>query len=169
MYLLCLYHAEVWPVPHRSPELQTQDTPQCQTKHEVYVGVGQGQPEKNARSWGVSRSVRVAVVPWPLSRWPVGSLLTRTEDWRGRGRERFAAKRRTCFVVLPNQSHNTLVQVAAEGKRVCLLGLCVGTPLSLSYPQPRSVWINFARKASVLVLKEGSHCDKLDNQLYADS
>lgn len=80
MHLLCLCHAEVWPVPHRSPVLQTQDTPQCQTKHGAYVGVTQGQPEKNARSWGVSRSVRVAVVPWPLSRWPVGSLLTRTED-----------------------------------------------------------------------------------------
>lgn len=28
---------------------------QCQTKHGAYVRVTQGQPEKNARSWGVSR------------------------------------------------------------------------------------------------------------------
>lgn len=100
--------------------------PQCQTKHGAYVGVTQGQPENNARSWGVSTSVRVAVVPWPLSRWSVGSLLTRTEEWRGRGRQSsdwaqwFAAKRKTCLVVLQKQSHNAPVQVAAEGKRVCL-------------------------------------------------
>ncbi len=29
------------------------------------------------------------------------------------------AKRKTCLVVLPKQSHNTPVQVTAEGKRVC--------------------------------------------------
>lgn len=87
--------------------------------------------------------VRVAVVSWPLSRWPVGSLLTRTEDRRGRGREGsdwaerwFAAKRKTCLVVLPKNSR-TMLQFksqAAEGKRVCLLALCVGTPLSLFIP-----------------------------------
>lgn len=32
----------------------------------------------------------------------------------------FAAKRKTCLVDFPKQSHNTAVQVAAEGKRVCL-------------------------------------------------
>ena len=32
----------------------------------------------------------------------------------------FAAKRKTCLVVLPKQSHNTAVEVAAEGERVCL-------------------------------------------------
>lgn len=75
MYLLCLYHVEVWPIRAADPRHTL-----CQTKHGAYVRVIQGQPEKNARSWGVSRSVRVAVVPWPLSRWPVGNPLRRTED-----------------------------------------------------------------------------------------
>lgn len=77
---------------------------QCQTKHGAYMGVTQGQPEKNAGSRGVSRRNGVAVVPRPPSRWPVGNPLTRTEDWRDRGRGefrlrgQFAAKRKTCLV-----------------------------------------------------------------------
>ena len=88
------------------------------------MGVILGQQEKNARSQGVSRSVGVAVVPWPLSRWPVGRLLTRGLKGKREGGFRVsavvAAKRKTCLVVLPKQSHNTLVQFATEGKRVCL-------------------------------------------------
>lgn len=102
-------------VAHSSPSTRTPDPrhTQCQTKHGAYVGVTQGQPEKNARSWGVSRSVRVAVVPWPPSRWPVGSLLTRTEDRReggGRvqtGRSGVQLKRR--LVLLFSKNSRTIL------------------------------------------------------------
>lgn len=54
--------------------LVSQSGDKSETKHEAYVGVTQGQREENARSWGVPRSTRVAVVPWPWSRWPIGIL-----------------------------------------------------------------------------------------------
>ena len=168
----CVYtNVEVWPIPQDPDPRHTR----CQTKHEAWVGVIQGQPEKNARSQGVSRSVGVAVVPWPLSRWPVGNLLTRTEDWRGRGEgsdqaQWFAAKRTTCLVVLPK----TVAQCPSSSlgrRQTCVsLGLCVGTPLSLSYPQSRSVWINFCKKKRQRWrLKGRSRGDMFDKRLYADS
>lgn len=53
---------------------------QRQTKHEAYVGVAEGQSEKNARSWGVWRSVGVAVVSWPPQQMACRKpFLTRTE------------------------------------------------------------------------------------------
>lgn len=141
MYLLCLSHVEVWAIVHRSPELQIQDTQSARLNMELTWESPRGSLRRMPGHGLCRGAVKVAVVPWPLSRWPVGSLFTRTEDWRGRGREssdwaqRFSAKRKTCLVVLPKQlQHNTPVQVAAEGKRVCLLGLCVGTPFKPFIP-----------------------------------
>ena len=47
-------------------------------------------------------------------------------------------KGRLVWFALPpkKQSHNTPVQVTAEGNRVCRLGLYLGMPFSHSYPEP---------------------------------
>lgn len=101
----------------------------------------------------------------PPSRWPAGSLLMTTEDWRGSRREgdlrpgaSIAAKRKTCLVVLPQkQRHNTPVQVEAEGERGLARGFfCGGSACQhafflqffvLLYPQPRFVQEKCARRS----------------------
>lgn len=128
---------------------------------------------KECQVMGCVRSDGVAVVPWPLSRWPVGSLLTETEDWRGRGREssRLGAavlQLKGRLVLLFAQNSRTILQFSSQQKASVCVSWCVGTPLSLSDSQPCSAWINSARKTSVVVLKESSRCDKFDNWLYVD-
>lgn len=121
--------------PHRgvalsSARLQTPTKPlrhpPCQTKRvQPLAWESAGVSSRRMPGHGVCRGAP----EWqrfsrPPSRWPAGSLLMTTEDWRGSRREgdlrpgaSIAAKRKTCLVVLPQkQPHNTPVQVEAEGK-----------------------------------------------------
>lgn len=132
MYLLCLYLIEVWSIPRHLPQLQTWCTHSARLNMELMWESLRGTIRRmpghgvcgGALGW-----------QWSLGPWADGLQEAYWQEKRSEGRkgrersDRFAAKRKTCLVALPpkKQSHNTPVQVAAEGNRVCRLGLYVGS------------------------------------------
>lgn len=101
----------------------------CQTKHGAYVGVAQrASGEECQVTGGVLRSDGVAVVSWPCEQMACRKPIDENRGAKGEKKREgkssdradavLQQKGKTCLVVL--QPHNTPVQVAAEGKRVCL-------------------------------------------------
>lgn len=161
-------HAPSVFIPHRgvapsAPVSRSGDS--SETKHGAHVGVTRGQREKNARSWGVLRSTGVVVVPWPWSRWPIGSLFDKNRGLTGQREGEFKIwhsslllkGRLVLFPFSKKKKICTIHQFSLQQKaNVCALGFVCWHVFESFYTLQCLAWINFARKLSVVVLKESS-------------